>query len=160
MIKEILKVIENDSRLTPEQIADMTGMSKADVIKAIKQAEKDRTIVKYKTVINWEKVGDEEVRALIEVKISPQRDLGFDAVARRIYRFPQSETVYLLSGTYDLLVIVTGKTMQEIANFIAQKLAPIEGVQSTVTHFLLKRYKEAGEILDGGEEIKREPLVL
>ncbi len=97
--------------------------------------------------------------ALIEVKIAPQRDVGFDAIAERIYRFPQAYTVYLLSGTYDLLVIVTGKTIQEVANFVSQKLAPIEGVQSTVTHFMLKKYKEDGEVLGAREEIKRQPLL-
>jgi len=103
-------------------------------------------------------VADEHVYALIEVKVSPQRDVGFEAVAERIYRFPQARSVYLLSGTFDLLVMVEGKTMQEAANFVSQKLAPIEGVQSTVTHFMLKKYKEDGEILGSKEELKREPL--
>jgi DNA-binding Lrp family transcriptional regulator len=160
MLKEILKILENDSRTTADQISTMTGSSVREVNKTIKQAEKDRVILKYKTIINWEKVQNEEVRALIEVKVSPQRDLGFEAVAQRIYRFPQAQTVYLLSGTYDLLVIVTGKTMQEIAAFVSQKLAPTEGIQGTVTHFLLKRYKEDGEILLGEDEVKREPVVL
>ena len=160
MIKDILKILENDARTTTEQIAAMTGTPGAEVAKLIKKAEKDRTILKYKTVINWEKVGDEQVWALIEVKVTPERDVGFDAIAERIYRFSQARTVYLLSGTYDLLVIVTGKTMHEVADFVSQKLAPMEGVQGTVTHFVLKRYKEDGEILEEREEIKRQPVIL
>ncbi len=160
MIKEILKILENDARTTTKQISTMTGTPGAEVASLIKQAEKERTILKYKTIINWEKVGDEQVWALIEVKVSPQRDVGFDAVAERIYRFPQARSLYLLSGTYDLLVLVMGKTMHEVADFTSQKLAPIEGVQGTVTHFMLKRYKEDGEILEGKEEIKRQPVIL
>jgi len=160
MIKEILKILENDARTTTKQIATMTDTPAAEVARLIKQAEKDRTILKYKTIINWEKVGDEQVWALIEVKVTPQRDVGFDSMAERIYRFPQARTVYLVSETYDLLVLVAGKTMHEVADFVSQKLAPIEGVQGTVTHFVLKRYKEDGEILQGGEEVRRQPVVL
>jgi DNA-binding Lrp family transcriptional regulator len=161
MLLDILKILEKDSRTSVKQISDITGVPVAEVNKSIKQAEADHTIIKYKTVVNWEKVEncDEHVFALIEVKVTPQRDVGFDAIAERIYRFPQAHTVYLLSGTFDLMVIVTGKTMHEVANFVSQKLAPVEGVQSTVTHFMLKRYKEDGEILTGKEEIKRQPLM-
>ena len=160
MLKDILKILENDAHTTAKQISTMTGTPSNEVAKAIKQAEKDRTILKYKTIINWEKVRDEQVWALIEVRVTPQRDVGFDSIAERIYRFPQARTVYLVSGTYDLLVLVTGKTMHEVADFVAQKLAPIEGVQGTVTHFVLKRYKEDGEILEGKEEVKRQPVTL
>ena len=160
MLTEILKILENDARITTKQIATMTGSTSEEVTKLIKQAEKERTILKYKTVINWDKVGDEQVWALIEVKLTPQRDVGFDAIAERIYRFPQARTVYLVSGTYDLLVIVTGKTIHDVADFVATKLAPIEGVQGTVTHFMLKRYKEDGEILNEKEEVKRQPVIL
>jgi len=160
MIKEILKILENNARTTTKQISTMTGTPSAEVAKLIKQAEKDRTILKYKAIINWEKAGEEQVGALIEVKITPQRDVGFDSIAERIYRFPQARSVYLLSGTYDLLVLVTGKTMHEVADFVSQKLAPMEEVQGTVTHFMLKRYKEDGEILEGGEEVKRQPVIL
>jgi len=160
MIKEILRILEGDARVTPKQISTMTGTPQSEVVKLIKQAEKERTILKYKTIVNWEKVGEEQVSALIEVKVAPQRDLGFDAVAERIYRFPQARSVYLLSGTYDLLVLVTDKTMHEVADFVSQKLAPIEEVQGTVTHFMLKRYKEDGEILEGKEKTKRQPLML
>ena len=160
MIKEILKILENNARATTKQIATMTGTSSTEVARLIKQAESARTILKYKTMINWGRVGEEQIWALIEVKVTPQREVGFDSIAERIYRFPQVRTSYLLSGTYDLLVMVTGKTMREIADFVAQELAPIEGVQGTVTHFVLKRYKEDGEILEGEEEIKRQPVIL
>ena len=138
----------------------MTGTPVAEVARTIKRAEKDRTILKYKTIINWDKVENEHVWALIEVNISPQRDVGFDAIAERIYRFPQARTVYLVSGTYDLMVMVVGKTMHEVAEFVSHKLAPIDGVQGTVTHFVLRRCKEDGEILEGEERVKRQPLVL
>jgi len=160
MLKEILKILEGDARTTTKQIATMTGTSADEVAKLIKKAEAERTILKYKTMINWDKVGDERIWALIEVKITPQREVGFDSIAERIYRFPQAHTVYLVSGTYDLAVLVIGKSMHEIADFVTQKLAPIEGVQGTATHFLLKRYKEDGEILEGGEGTKRQPVIL
>jgi len=160
MNKEVLKVLEKDARATPEQIATMTSLPVAEVQKVIKKAEKDRVIIKYKTIINWERLGEEWVQALIEVKIQPQRNVGFDAVAERIYRFPETRSVYLVSGTYDLAVLVVGKTMHDVASFVSQKLATLESVQGTVTHFLLKRYKEDGEILDGGDKMRREPLTL
>ena len=160
MLKDILKVLENDSRTTPEQLSKMTGDSVAEVKRQIEKAEKDRLILKYKTVINWEKVEDQQVAALIDVKIAPQRDVGFDPIATRIYRFPEARSVYLMSGAYDLSVLVVGKTMHDVANFVTQKVATIEGVHGTVTHFLLKRYKEDGEILEGGEETKRQPVIL
>ena len=160
MLEEILKILESNSRTTIKQLASMTGSTSDEVARLIKKAEKDGTILKYKTVINWDKVGDEQVWALIEVKITPQRDVGFHAIAERIYRFPEARSVYLVSGTYDLAVLVMGKTMHQVADFVAQKLAPIEGVQGTVTHFLLKRYKEDGEILEGDEEARRQPVIL
>ncbi len=160
MLKEILKILENDARITAKQISTMTGIPGDEVAKFIKQAEEDRTILKYKTIINWDKVENERAWALIEVKITPQRDVGFDSIAERIYRFAEARTVYLISGTYDLLILVMGKTMHEIADFVSQKLAPIEGVQGTITHFMLKRYKEDGEIVEGGEEVKRQPVIL
>jgi DNA-binding Lrp family transcriptional regulator len=160
MIKDILKILESDARTTPKQISTMTSIPSDEVATLIKQAEKDRTILKYKTIVNWEKVREEQVWALIEVKVTPQRDVGFDSIAERIYRFPQARTVYLVSGTYDLLVLLTGKTMHEVADFVSQKLAPIEGIQGTVTHFMLKRYKEDGEILEGKEEVKRQQVIL
>ena len=160
MNKDILKILENDGKTTAEQIATMTGLPPAEVAKQIKQAEKDGIILKYKAIINWDKVGNEQVSALIEVRVTPQRDVGFVSLAERIYHFPQARTVYLLSGTYDLLVLVTGKSMHEVADFVAQKLAPIEGVQGTVTHFMLKKYKEDGEVLDIKGEAIRQDVIL
>jgi len=158
-MKEILRILERDARTTPQQIATMTGKPLAQVKRAIKKAEGDRTILKYKTVINWDKLREEQVRALVEVKVVPQRDVGFDAIAERIYRFPEARSVYLVSGTYDIAVLVEGSTMQEVAGFVAQKLAPLESIQGTVTHFLLKRYKEDGDILGVEERPKRVPLM-
>ena len=157
-MKQILEALEKDARLTPEQISTMTGMSVAEVKKAIKKAEEDHAILKYKAVIDWAKLGEEQVLALVEVKVVPQRNVGFDAIAERVYRFPQARSVYLASGTYDLAVLVAGKTMQEVAVFVSEKLAPLEAVQGTVTHFILKKYKEDGEVFDGGGEIKRLPV--
>jgi len=159
-LKAILKALENNARATTKQISTMTGIPEAEVISLTRKAEKDQTIIKYKTIINWEKIqeDEEEVWALIEVNVTPQRDVGFESVAKRIYRFPQTRTVYLLSGTYDLLLVVTGKSIQEIAKFVSQKLAPTDGVEGTTTHFMLERYKEDGEILKGEEKAKRQPL--
>ena len=159
-MKGIFEILENDARLTPDQISTMTGMSAEEVSSIIADAEKDRTIVKYKTVINREKLGEDQVLALIEIRIQPQMEVGFDAIAERIYRFPQVRSAYLVSGGYDLAVLVLGKTMHEVATFVSEKLAPLQGVQRTVTHFLLKRYKEDGDILVSGEEDKRLPLTM
>jgi DNA-binding Lrp family transcriptional regulator len=159
-MKEIFEILQKDARTTPQQISTMTGIPLTKVKKAIKAAEEDGTIVKYKAIINWDKLEEETVWALIEVKVQPQREVGFDAVAERIYHFPQARSVYLVSGKYDLAVLVMGKTMHEVADFVAQKLAPLEGVQSTVTHFGLKRFKEDGEILVSRESSPRLPVIL
>ena len=160
MLKEILKILENDARTTTKQIATMTGISSSEVNKLIKQAEESRTILKYKTIVNWDKAEDEQVWALIEVKVTPEPDAGFDSVAERMAHFPQVRSAYLASGTYDLLLLVVGKSEHEIADFVSEKLSHIECVQGTVTHFVLKRYKEDGEILEGVEEIKRQSVIL
>jgi len=160
MLTEILRILESDARTTTKQIAAMTGISATEVTKLVKHAQKDRVILKYKAVVNWDKVEDERVWALIDVKVTPQKDVGFDAIAERVYRFPQARSVYLASGEYDLAVLVVGKTEHEVANFVSQKLATIEGVQGTATHFILKRYKEDGEILEEVEEVKRQQVVL
>jgi DNA-binding Lrp family transcriptional regulator len=159
-MKEIMEILESDARATPERISTMTGIPLAEVKKVISEAEKNHVIVKYKTMINWQKVGDEQVWAIIEVRSQPQRNVGFDAVAERIYRFPEVRSAYLVSGAYDLAVFVAAKTMQEVASFVSQRLAPLEGVQGTTTHFLLKRYKEDGEIFDVQQEDKRLPLTM
>ena len=157
-MEQIFEILEQNARATPEQISTMIGMPASEVERLIKQAEKDGTILKYKTIINWAKLGKEEVWALIEVKVAPQRDVGFDSIAERIYQFPQVYSAYLVSGTYDLAFLVKGKNMQEISSFVTGKLAPLERVQSTVTHFLLKRYKENGEIFQLPKEIGRLPI--
>jgi DNA-binding Lrp family transcriptional regulator len=150
-MKNVLKVLEKDARITPDKVATMTGLPQDEVEKIIAQAEKDKIIVKYKTVIDWSKLGEEQVLALIEVKTAPRRNVGFDSIAERIYSFPQVRSVYLVSGTYDLSIQVVGKNIQEIGDFVSDKLATLDSVQGTVTHFLLKRYKEDGEILTPGE---------
>jgi DNA-binding Lrp family transcriptional regulator len=159
-MKDILKILENDARISSGRLATMTGKPVAEVNKFIEQAEKDRIILKYKTVINWEKAGDEQVWAVIEVRVAPQKDVGFDAIAERIQRFPQARSVYLISGTYDLYVLAVGKTNHEIADFVSQQLSHIEGVQETVTQFVLKRYKEDGELMQFGESARRQSVIL
>jgi len=154
---EILEILEKDARTTPEEIAKLTRRKVSDVTKAIKKYEKEGLIIKYKAVINKELIKDEnsEVRALIEVNIVPQKDVGFDHVAERIYRFPEVSSCYLVSGTYDLLLVVEGKNIHTVSRFVAEKLSPMENVRGTVTHFLLKKYKEDGIILEHKEENKR-----
>ena len=154
-MKEIFEILEQNARATPEQISTMVDKPVSEVEKIIRQAEKDGTILKYKTIINWPKLGEGDIWALIEVRVTPQRGVGFDAIAERIYQFPEVHSAYLVSGTYDLAILVRGKTMQEISSFVAEKLAPLEHVQSTVTHFLLKRYKENGETFHLPKEINR-----
>ena len=160
MLKEILKVLENDAHTTSKQIATMIGVTAAEVTKTVKQAEKDRIILKYKAVVNWDQLEDDQVWALIEVKVTPEPEAGFDSIAGRIAQFIQVRSVYLASGTYDLLLVVVDKSERKIADFVSQNLAHIEGVQGTVSHFVLKRYKEDGELLDGGEGVKRQPVIL
>jgi len=154
-MKEVLEILEQNGRATPEQIAAMVDKPVGQVKKIIRQAEKDGTILKYKAVVNWPKLRQEDIWALIEVRVAPQRGVGFDAIAERIYRFPEVYSAYLVSGTYDLAILIRGKSMQEISSFVAEKLAPLEQVQSTVSHFLLKRYKENGEIFHVPEERNR-----
>jgi DNA-binding Lrp family transcriptional regulator len=154
---EILEILEKDARTTPEEIAKMLGKDVSKVKQSIKKYEKDGVILKYKAVINKELTRDEEseVRALIEVNIVPQKDLGFDKIAERIYTFPEVTSGYLISGTYDLLVVVEGKNMHTVSRFVAEKLSCLENVRGTVTHFMLKKYKEDGVILKHKEENKR-----
>lgn len=156
-MEEILEILEKDARLSVEEIARMTRKKPKAIRQAIKKYEKAGIILKYKAVINKElaKDANAEVRALIEVNIAPQKDLGFDKIAERIYSFPEVSSCYLVSGTYDLLLFVEGKDIQTVSGFIAEKLAPMEHVKGTVTHFLLKKYKEDGVILKHKEENKR-----
>lgn len=155
MEEELLKILERDARISESKIAEMLGVTEKEVKKKIKEFEEKGIIRKYKTVINWEKFGKEKVYALIDVKVTPQRDKGYDSVAERIMRFPEVKNLYLVSGLYDLSVLVQGDSMKEVASFVAEKLAPLEQVQSTTTHFLLKIYKEEGDILVEKEKNKR-----
>ena len=159
---EILEILEKDARTTPEEIAKVVNKSASSTRSAIKKMEKDGVILKYKTIINKELVRDEhsDVRALIEVRITPKKDLGFDYLAERIYQFPEVSSCYLMSGTYDLLVVVEGKSIHTVSNFVSEKLAPMENVRGTVTHFILKKYKEDGDILKQPKKDKRQAISL
>lgn len=155
MRKDILELLQENSRLTPEDIAVMLDLSVDEVRREVRQMEDDKVIVKYNTVINWEKADVETVSALINVKVVPERGVGFDTIAERIYRYPEVQSVFLISGTFDLAVIVEGRSLKEVAQFVAEKLAPLEHVQSTTSNFILKRYKMNGVILEDKEESKR-----
>lgn len=153
----VLSLLEKNAKMSPADIAKSVRMPLAKVKKKIAAYEKDGTIVRYKAVLNRQLIeGDGEfVRALIEVKVSPEKNSGFDHIAERIYRFPEVKSCYLLSGSYDLQLTVEGKNIQTIAHFVSSKLAPLENVQSTVTHFMLTKYKEDGDILKRDEPSKR-----
>ena len=157
MKNEILALLEKDSRLTAAKIAKMLGKKEEDVAKAISELERNNIILGYNTFINWELAGCENITALIELKITPQRS-GFDAVAEKIYRYPQVKTVILMSGSYDLLVTVEGKNLKEISRFVAERLAPMDDVISTATHFQLKTYKDFGVIYAESEKDDREVM--
>jgi len=154
---EILEILLQDARRSPEEIAKMTGQSEETVKKAIKKYEKDGIIVRYKTVVNLDLLREKSpcVRALIEVSVTPQKDVGFEQVAERIYSFPEVTSCYLVSGTYDLLIVVEGENIQTVSNFVASKLSPLAHVRSTATHFMLKKYKEDGHVLKKGRQPKR-----
>jgi len=160
MRKEILSLLENDCRLSYEDLASMLGLNAEEVKKEIEALEEEKIIVGYRAIVNWEKVENELVSALIDVKITPQRDVGFDQIARNIYRFNEVKSVFLMSGDYDLSVQVEGKTLKEVAHFVAEKLASMDNVQSTATHFVLKKYKEAGVILEEEGQDKRQAIIL
>lgn len=160
MLKKVLKILESDARASAKEIATITGIPVTQVSKTIKQAEDDGVILKYKTVINWDKVEDKQVWALIEVKVTPVPDVGFDSVAERISVFPQVRSTYLASGNYDLLLVVGDKDEYEIGEFVSNKLSHIEGVQGTMTHFIMKRYKEDGVNLTDGEGVQRQQVIL
>ncbi len=153
--KKILKLLEHDARLSCKTIATMLDIDEDTVRKLIARMEKDKTILGYNTIINWENVGCEGVTAMIEVKVAPEREVGFKNIAERISRFPEVSYVYLMSGTYDLSVMVEGDTMKDVSKFVSHKLSTLENVQSTVTHFILKRYKQDNFIFEEPEEDKR-----
>ncbi|MGB2841965.1 MAG: Lrp/AsnC family transcriptional regulator [Halobacteriota archaeon] len=155
---EILKILEENARTSDKEIARMVGLEEDEVKGIISELESAGVIRKYKAVINPEKAGIDAVQALIELKVSPERNTGYDSVADRISRFTEVKSVRLVSGEYDLLIVVEGNTMKEVAYFVAEKIAPLEQVRNTVTHFLLKTYKENGEIYE--EEEKGERLAV
>ena len=159
-MRKILEILENDCNTPLEQIALLTDMSVAEVAAKIEQRKKDKIILKNKSIINWEKTNRELVTALIELKVTPQRGEGFDKIAERIYKFPEVQSVYLMAGAYDLTVIIEGKTMKEVASFVANRLAPMDCVVSTGTHFVLKKYKDDGIIFDDKETDSRQVITL
>ncbi len=156
-MKDILEILVNDARTTPEEIAKLTGQKAADVKKQIKKYEDGGTIVQYKAIINPEMIEGNQnlVRALIEVSITPQKDVGFDHIAARIYNFSEVKSCYLVSGSYDLLLVVEGNSIQTVAEFVSSKLSSMENVRQTSTHFLLKKYKEDGKVFKSAPRQKR-----
>ena len=160
MKQEILKLLEKNARLSTSDIAEMLGQPEKEVIKAIGELEVDKIICGYSTIINWDKITDQKCNALIEVKVTPQRGTGFDRIADRISRFDEVDSIYLISGGYDFMVIINGKSMKEVSSFVFNKLATIDYVQSTATHFVLKKYKDHGVQLQDKPTDKRTNVVL
>ena len=152
---QILSLLQEDCRLSLEKMAVMTGTTIETVATVIEDMERNGIILRYAPVINWDKTDRERVEAMIEVRVQPQRDQGFDALARRIYRIDEVKTVYLMSGAYDLLLLVEAPTLKELAYFVSTKLSTLDHVTGTATHFVLKRYKSDGVIFDENGEDKR-----
>ena len=152
---QLLDLLKEDCRLPLEKIAVMLGATTAEVAETIDRLERDRVILRYAPTINWDKTDRERVEAMIQVNVTPQRDKGFDEVAGRIYRFEEVKSVYLMSGGYDLLVLVEGRTLKELALFVSSKLSALEQVTGTQTCFILKRYKEEGVIFEGDKTDNR-----
>ncbi|GAE36711.1 Lrp/AsnC family transcriptional regulator [Halalkalibacter akibai] len=153
---EVLQIIESNGRIPLPTLAKMVDATEEEVQNILKKFEEDKVILSYSAVIDWTKVEKQEgVTAMIDVKVTPQRGVGFDEVAERIYRFPEVKALYLMSGAYDLQVVIEGKTMTEIARFVSEKLSTIDTVISTTTHFQLKKYKHDGVVFDQGEEDHR-----
>ena len=155
---DVLKLLEEDARITPEHIAEATGRTVEQVKQIIADAESEGVLLGYGAVIDWQQAGKNEVWAWVELKVTPEPEVGFDAVAVRIARFPQTWSVYLTSGTYDVGVLVRGQTMQEISNFVSQKLATLGPVQSTITYFIMQRYKVDGIVFQRPTEGDRLPV--
>lgn len=153
----ILDLLKEEARTDADTLATMLGEKREDVESAIAELEAEHVIVKYAAVINWGKV-NERVTALIEVQITPERGRGFDAIAERIYLYPEVKSVYLMSGAYDLLVEIEGRNLQEVASFVSSKLSPLDRVLSTKTHFILKKYKQDGITFEDHEEDRRLPV--
>ncbi|WP_300606208.1 Lrp/AsnC family transcriptional regulator [Methanohalophilus sp.] len=156
--RDILEILENNARATPEEISALVDMPSKEVEDSIRHLEKVGIIRRYKTVIDWELAGEDYVYAIIELKVSLERRQGYDAIAERLYKFPEVRSVRLLSGEHDIVLTIRGKTMKQVAFFVAEKIATLEQVQSTSTHFVLKTYKEDGLILEEPEHAKRLPV--
>lgn len=157
----ILHILEKEQgKLDIAKISKKLGITEAEVEKKLENLEKNHIITGYKTIVNWEKTDRELVTALIDLRVTPQRGEGFDKVAERIYKYPQVQALYLMSGAYDLSVKITGKTMKDVALFVAQKLAPMESIVSTATHFVLKKYKEEGIIFKDDKKDSRQVITL
>lgn len=152
---KILEILKEDARATPKDIAVMLGISETEVTKAIKKLEDDNIILKYTAIVNEEKWENDKVKAFIEVKVTPEREKGFDAIAERIYKYPQVSSLYLMSGGFDFLIVVEGDSLKEVAMFVSEKLSTLDCVVSTATHFLLKKYKENNVTMTGDEEDTR-----
>ena len=151
----LLKLLEEHALRSPEELAKMLDLGAEEVRRRIRQYEDDQVILGYKAVINDDKVDTDLVKAVIEVKVQPEREGGFDRIASRIAKFDEVTSLFLMSGGYDLLIFVEGRSLRDVAQFVAEKLATIDGVTSTATHFMLKTYKEQGVLMDGGEEFER-----
>ncbi len=158
-MEKILHLLENDGRLTTEQLALLCSYEPDEIKEKVKKLEEEGVILGYKALIDWDKTAREYVSALIELKVSPQRDRGFDRIAEKIYNYPEVKSLYLMSGGFDLMLIIEGKTMKEVAYFVAYKLATIEDVVATATHFVLKKYKDKGVIYQMPEKDERESLM-
>ena len=160
-MEEILNILDKEKgNVSRAKIAQMLGMEEKEVADKIEKMEKENVIVGYKTIVNWDKTDKDVVVALIELRITPQRGEGFDKVAERIYKYPQVKSLYLMSGAYDLAVTTEGKSMKEVALFVAQKLAPMDSIISTATHFVLKKYKEEGIVFEDDEKDTRQVITL
>ena len=156
--KELLKLIEKNSKIATTELSKMLGVSEADVLNEMAELEKEHIICGYLTLIDWDKTDSEKVTGLIEVKVTPQRGQGFDRIAERIYNYPEVSSVYLISGAYDLLVTLEGHSLKNIAEFVSDKLSTLDTVLSTATHFILKKYKDHGIIFDSKHEDEREAI--
>ena len=153
---KLLQLLEQDCTLTPEQLASMTDMTVEDVKAEIKRYEDEKIILGYQAIVDWDRTHREAVTALIEVKVTPQRGEGFDRVAERIYQYDEVESVYLMSGAYDLTVIISGRTLKEVAQFVGERLSTLEDVTGTATHFILHKYKEKHLIFEKQEKQAKE----
>ena len=160
-MEEILNILDKEKgNVSRAKIAQMLGMEEKEVDDKIEKMEKENVIVGYKAIVIWYKTDKDVVVALIELRITPQRGEGFDKVAERIYKYPQVKSLYLMSGAYDLAVTIEGKSMKEVALFVAQKLAPMDSIISTATHFVLKKYKEEGIVFEDDEKDTRQVITL